>query len=268
MKRFLFSAMLTAFFAIPTFAADPDKPSEENKPTETEKVPDGTFKKEGDKDAGRTKNAVSINPEREASVMAFVEQNHPQLRGLLSQLKESQPREYERAVKELLRVKDRLDSIQGKDAKLHGMELEAWKLQSRIQLISARLRMARNKNKDKAGDGAAESVNVDGREGLEQDLEEVIKKHVDVRAEILTHERNKVEQQLKKMDERLATMKTNRSTIINNQFQQATGRKQKGKGAAKGEKARAAERGKEKVAAEEANKDAAKSDKPASDDTK
>src|SRR5688500_7902960 len=51
------------------------------------------------KPKGSVKTLPGITPEREAAVMTFVKQHHPELSELLIHLKEHTPKEYDRAVR-------------------------------------------------------------------------------------------------------------------------------------------------------------------------
>lgn len=209
-----------------------DKSFKENKPADKSKP--GSNGKEGnkDKEATRGKLAGNMTPEREAAVMTFVERNHPQLRDLLTQLKMSQPKEYERALRELFRVTERLATIQEKDPKQHALELQAWTLQSRNQLIAARLRMARDKRKPGESSDDMPPSELQHREELEAELEGILGQQIDVRMEIMAYERAKAQQRLEKLDKEISDLKTNRNQTVSNQMQQITGRKGKGKGGA------------------------------------
>lgn len=80
--------------------------------------------------------------EREQTALAFAGQHHPELVTLISPLKSSNPKEYQRAVKDLFRSEERLTAIREREPDRYELELELWKLQSRIRLLAARLTMS------------------------------------------------------------------------------------------------------------------------------
>src|SRR4051795_13096792 len=92
------------------------------------------------KDA-KAKPAIQITPESEARAVAFVQRNHAELADLLAALKTSQPEEYERAIKDILRVTDRLALLQDRDQLQYELEVAAWTAQSRVELLAAKLKM-------------------------------------------------------------------------------------------------------------------------------
>lgn len=198
--------------------AKPGKPSEKPKP----------------KDTNRPKNTGAITPEREEAVIKFVERNHPALLELLRPLKESQPKEYERAVRELLRVTERLEAVEQRDKHLHALELQAWTLQSRNQLITARLKVAREKHKAAQSTDDMPPSELQKIEELETELEGVLGQQIDVRIEILSFERAKAQERIEKLDKDIADMKANRNQVVAKQAQQLTGGKFRAKIAPKG----------------------------------
>jgi hypothetical protein len=79
--------------------------------------------------------------EREAAALSFVEQHHPELGDLLTQLKNSSKRGYQQAINELFRASERLATSKERDPVRHELELRVWKLDSRIRLLAARMSM-------------------------------------------------------------------------------------------------------------------------------
>ncbi|TWT39207.1 hypothetical protein [Blastopirellula retiformator] len=78
---------------------------------------------------------------REELAFALVRKHHPELVTLLRQLKQARPRQYDSAIRELSRVSERLDQIQERSPERYEVELELWKSKSRLQLLTAQLRM-------------------------------------------------------------------------------------------------------------------------------
>lgn len=213
-----------------------DKKEGDKKPTEkkVESKPNKPAEKPKPKDANRLKNTGALTPERETAVKKFVERNHPALLELLRPLKESQPKEYERAVRELLRVTERLEAVEQRDKHLHTLELQAWTLQSRNQLITARLKVAREKHKAAQSTDDMPPSELQKIEELESELEGVLGQQIDVRIEILSYERAKAQERLEKLDKEIADMKANRNQVVAKQAQQLTGGKFRAKIAPKG----------------------------------
>jgi len=85
----------------------------------------------------------------EADAIAFVQENHPELVSLLQSLKAMRQKEYESAIRDIVRTKKRLDAPAKRESEIHAMELGAWKLKSKIDLLIAR-GIARDKTFDTA----------------------------------------------------------------------------------------------------------------------
>src|SRR2546427_145019 len=69
------------------------------------------------------KAAITVTPEREAAVLTFVQRNHGELADLLRALRDAQPAEYERAIKEIFRTTERLAQIQERDPQQYELEI-------------------------------------------------------------------------------------------------------------------------------------------------
>ena len=74
----------------------------------------------------------------ETDAISFVQEHHPELVSLLQSLKAMRKKEYEMAIREIVRTRKRLESLAKREAETHAMELDAWKLQSKIDLLIAR----------------------------------------------------------------------------------------------------------------------------------
>lgn len=150
------------------------------------------------------KERISITPEREAAVMTFVRRNHAELAELLAHLKENQPKEYERAIRELFRTSERLTLIHDRDREQYDLEVQLWKTQSRIQLLTARLQM---------GDS----------DELRGELRELLGEQIDNRAALLRHDREKAAKRLAKIEDDLQRLESDREKVIERQLQSLTG---------------------------------------------
>ena len=149
------------------------------------------------------KMPVGITPEREAAVKTFVERNHPELVELLELLKSSQPAEYERAIRELHRVTEKLALVQERDSLQYALELRAWQVHSRIQLLTAKLKMPDSAESDE----------------VRRELKEAIGEQVDARADLLSHERDRVADRLRKIEKELSRLESDRQEVVDRQFQ-------------------------------------------------
>jgi hypothetical protein len=150
----------------------------------------------------------ALTPAREAAVMAFVERNHPELSGLLTHLKTSQPKEYERAVRDLFRNTEKLAMVQERDSKQYDLELKVWQAQSRAQLLVARLKMT----DPESGDS----------EELKRQLREILSEQMQARLEVMRLERDRVSGRLEKLNEDISRMEKNREAAIESHLKTLT----------------------------------------------
>lgn len=142
---------------------------------------------------------MALTPEREAAVMKFVELNHPELKGLLESLKTTRVKEYEKAIRDIYGASDRLANLKARDLELYELELKNWTLRSRIQLTAARMAMS-----------SSDDTRLQLRELLNEQLE--------VRAELLRHERRRVQQRLEQVEKNLARLEGDRENQVERQI--------------------------------------------------
>lgn len=150
------------------------------------------------------KKDFAVTPEREAAVNEFVQEHHPELAELLKHLKEKKKtRQYERAIRDLYAVSERLSGLKKADSQRYEPELKAWKLKSRIQLLSARLTMGDN-------------------EELKQELKQALAQQYDVRRELLAMEQQRLSDRLQKIEQDLSDYDARREATLEKQFEQLT----------------------------------------------
>ena len=120
----------------------------------------------------------------ETDAIAFVQEHHPELVSLLQSLKSMRQKEYEMAIREIVRTRKRLESLSKREVDSHAMELDAWKLQSKIDLL-----IARGIARDKAFDTA--------------DLRELLKLQVENQKKRWKHEQLSLIKRLEQLDQLL-----------------------------------------------------------------
>jgi hypothetical protein len=126
-----------------------------------------------------------MNKSREAAALSFVRENHAELESLLTSLKERQPKQYDAAIRDLFRHSERLANSQVKDTARYELELKAWKLQSRVQLLTAMLQMTPQ-------DESAQSK-----------LKDALVEQLNARRELLQLERSQAAKRVERLDEQL-----------------------------------------------------------------
>jgi hypothetical protein len=124
-----------------------------------------------------------MTPGREAAALTFAQLHHPELEKLLVHLQKSNPAEYRRAVRKLYLDSERLARVAERSPERYELELEAWKLDSRIRLHVARMSMS------------------SGRGELDEQLRTLLQDRVDLRLRLLHFERERAESRLSKLTE-------------------------------------------------------------------
>ncbi len=136
-----------------------------------------------------------VTPEREAAAETFARLHHPELAELLGRLKAAAPKEYREAVRDLFRESERLAKLKARDPARYEIELELWKVGSRIHLATARLTM------NESGQVRAE-------------LEELIAARLALRTRLLQYDRDKVVARLEKLDAELKSLTDRRDELV------------------------------------------------------
>jgi hypothetical protein len=141
----------------------------------------------------------TFTPEREAAALAFVSAHHPELLKVLEQLKGMQLGEYESAIRQLFQTSEQLSRTKDQDEARYLLDLEEWKIKSRIQLLVARAGLSEDESQD-------------------QQLHDLLSKQADLRLARINLERDRATERLKKVEDQLAKVKTDRDAEVEKQF--------------------------------------------------
>src|SRR6267154_266956 len=82
-----------------------------------------------------------LTPDQQQLALEFAKAQHPELAELLEKLKESNPKEFGRALQDLYRAQQRLSRMSEKTPERFALEISLWKVQSRIRLLTAQMVM-------------------------------------------------------------------------------------------------------------------------------
>ena len=149
---------------------------------------------------GVGEKAIVLDAGQEASAVAFVRENHAELASLLDNLKESRPKEYQKAVRDLARVRERLAQMKANNGARYDLELSVWKTESRIQLLAARLHMS------------------DSQE-LRDQIRQAINERFDLKLAVLKLERDMFRDKADKAEAQIQKLDQQRSDMIEKQMQ-------------------------------------------------
>lgn len=142
-----------------------------------------------------SKKVTGFTEEREAAAMTFVRLNHPELADLLDQLKSSDNAEYQRAIRDLFRSSERLAQVEERNPQRYPHELALWKLNSRIQLLVARLAMT-------------------GDDSLKDELRTALRDRFESRKALIDEERGRLQAKLTELNAEYADIQQHEAQLI------------------------------------------------------
>jgi hypothetical protein len=148
---------------------------------------------------GPSSSALAVDKETEAAAIEFARTHHPELAGLLDQLRMNAPKEYEAAITDLNRSRERLEKTRDRLPERYALELAEWKLNSRIRLLAARMAM---------------SADAD----LEADLRSTLRERTEVRRKLLQEERDRTAKRVEKLDEQINEQLAQADKIVDREF--------------------------------------------------
>lgn len=155
--------------------------------------------------AAREPRLPAFTPEREAAARTFVKLHHPELEDLLDRLKKSQTQHYQRAIRELFQTSETLTDLAAKDARRHALALEAWKLKSRADLLTAQARRTQSQS-------------------ARDELKEIVAKQIDVQIRQHELDRERAAQRVKALDASIERLRAQREAQVDARVKQLTRR--------------------------------------------
>jgi len=144
----------------------------------------------------------TYTPEREAAALTFVASHHAELSPLLAYLKSSRPNEYQKAVRKLFSDSERLAYSRELQPRRYELELQEWKLQSRAELLVARLTMGSTPK-------------------LEADLRRVLAEQMEVQRELLILDRERLAQRAAVIDREINRLVEQQEATLEERFKRA-----------------------------------------------
>lgn len=140
-----------------------------------------------------------VSPQRETAAMLFAQQHHPELAELLTRLRDSNPGQFTKAIRELDQTRERLEKNRERDPERYSIMLHEWQLDSRVRLLAARMTMSTSAE-------------------LETELRQVLTERHDVRLQLLTYDRERSQARLQKMDEQIAEHVQSREATVDREL--------------------------------------------------
>lgn len=201
--------------AIPRLVALQQEPSSDKAPKKgSDKSTDKSPRKNAGKSQGKSSDAAKprIVPagktgepatgntkDREIAVEKFVEQHHSELAAVLNHLKDNNSQEYDRAIRDLSRVVERLSQTRSRDSQRYELELKQWQNQSRIDLLTARLKMANS-------------------EDYRDPMRVLLRERIDLKVALLQFERERLVERLQKSEQLLQALGAEQDAMVESQL--------------------------------------------------
>lgn len=143
----------------------------------------------------------SFTAEREAAAMVFVTAHHVELRPVLEQLKAMEHQEYQTAIRQLFQVSEQLARVKEADEQRYDIEVEEWKVKSRIQLLQAR-------------------AGVSDDPGFEPQLKELLTRQLDLKIKKIELERIRAAERVTRLDHQITKARNERDADVKAQLNQ------------------------------------------------
>lgn len=150
-----------------------------------------------------SKQQLPISKARRNELMNFVHDNHPELKPLINSLRKKRPVQYNAAMRSLNKAVTRLNQLEIRQSEQrYNQALRDWRLQSRIQLLSAQL-------------------SIKDTPARRKQLEKLITRRIDNRISQLNAEIEKTQKRLDRLTGLVTETEVNRTADIHRQFQAA-----------------------------------------------
>ncbi|TWT60420.1 hypothetical protein [Rubinisphaera italica] len=142
-----------------------------------------------------------ITPEREAAALKFAELHHPELVQLLEALREIDQKQFRKAIEEIFRVSEKLARSKSRNPERYDLELKAWKLTSRLNLLVASLPMASD------------------YDAAMQNIKKAYTRKLEIQIKLLEMEEVAARKRLERIQESIASSQSDQEENINKQLQ-------------------------------------------------
>lgn len=185
---------------IPLQAFVAQSSADENKPDEKAPV-----EKDNGVEPGKAQGEKKIRPDHSEAdrktAMEFAAKHHPELARLLEQLEKSRPSEFARAIKDINQQLQQLERTREKNSARYDSQLQSWKTESQIRVLTARWSVSRDAE-------------------LESQIRGLLKLRREARIATLKADKERLQEQLRKIDEQLTELSDPMDSQVNKEWEQ------------------------------------------------
>lgn len=136
-----------------------------------------------------------LTKRQEQAALKFARRHHPELAELLKQLDAEMTSEYDKAIRQIHAVSERLERIRKRSPEDYQLQLEAWKVDSRIKLLAARMTISSDKQ-------------------LQVQMEKLLNEKFTLKERQLKRDRERIQARLERIDRQLETLEQDRDELL------------------------------------------------------
>ncbi|MBD3673533.1 MAG: hypothetical protein HUJ26_08400 [Planctomycetaceae bacterium] len=137
----------------------------------------------------------SLTADQEAAAIKFARTHHKELAELLNKLDEDMTSEYEKAIRQIHLVRERLERIKKRSPEDYKLQLSVWKVDSRVKLLAARMTISSD-------------------EKLVSEMERLLQQKIKLKEQLLVLERERAQARIQRIDGQLETIRKNRQEYL------------------------------------------------------
>ncbi len=147
-----------------------------------------------------TAKPASLTDDEEAAALAFATEHHPQLASLARRLKQQNPDEYANALREIAQASEQINRWQERQPARYQIELDLWKVESRIRLLAARIAM-------------------EDRPAFDKELRGLLNERVDLRIALMNVEKDRIRLRLEKLEDSVRQTDKDRTATVERELE-------------------------------------------------
>lgn len=150
------------------------------------------------------KTRPALTSEQRSEAIRFAKVHHPELAELLSHLANRNEKEYVRAIRQLYITSDRLTRLEAREPARHALQLEQWKVDSRLRLLTARLAMGED-------------------DSLRERIRELVEQRVENQRLQYEHERESLTKRLARIEAGIERIESGRESYVDRETKRIIG---------------------------------------------
>jgi len=136
-----------------------------------------------------------LTRDQEKAALTFARKHHPELAELLKQLDADMTSEYDKAIRQIHVVVERLERVKARSPEEYELQLEAWKVDSRIKLLGARMTISSD-------------------EELQVEMKKLLDQKFTLKEQQLKRDQERTQVRLDRINKQLEALETEREQLL------------------------------------------------------